>query len=97
VLADYSRTRPQIVKEMIVDYILYLRDEKPGRKLSRTSVKVHLAAILHFFPYTSIYNLYKHIQPIQAYTTYTSIYNLYKHIQPIQAYTTYTSIYKDIV
>ena len=36
VLADYSRTRPQFVKEMIVDYILYLRDEKPGKKLSRT-------------------------------------------------------------
>jgi hypothetical protein len=49
VLIDYSKTRPQIIKEMIVDYILYLRDEKPGIKLSRSSIKVHLAAILHFF------------------------------------------------
>lgn len=48
-LIDYSKTRPQIIKEMIVDYILYLRDEKPGIKLSRSSIKVHLATILHFF------------------------------------------------
>lgn len=49
VLIDYSKTRPQIIKEMIVDYVLYMRDEKPGKKLSRSSIKVHLAAILHFF------------------------------------------------
>ena len=49
VLLDYSRTRPQIIKEMLVDYILYLRDEKPGKKLARSSIKVHLAAVLHFF------------------------------------------------
>lgn len=49
VLVDYSKNRPQIIKEMIVDYILFLRDEKPGKKLSRTSIKVHLAAVLHFF------------------------------------------------
>ena len=49
VLLDYSKTRPQIIKEMLVDYILYLRDEKPGNKLTRSSIKLHLAAILHFF------------------------------------------------
>mgnify|MGYP006264524073 CR=1 FL=1 len=49
VLLDYSTTRPQIIKEMLVGYILYLRDEKPGRKLTRGSIKLHLAAILHFF------------------------------------------------
>ncbi|HEY7082981.1 MAG TPA: hypothetical protein VH500_25085, partial [Nitrososphaeraceae archaeon] len=49
VLLDYSRTRPQIIKEMLVGYVLYLRDEKPGRKLTRGSIKLHLAAILHFF------------------------------------------------
>ncbi|MGH9985401.1 MAG: tyrosine-type recombinase/integrase, partial [Nitrososphaeraceae archaeon] len=43
VLLDFS---PKVIKQMIVDYVLYLRDE---RKLSRTSIKVHLAAILHFF------------------------------------------------
>ena len=31
---DYSRTRPQIIKEMLVDYILYLRDEKTWEKTS---------------------------------------------------------------
>ena len=34
---------------MLVNYILYLRDEKPGKKLARSSIKVHLAAVLHFF------------------------------------------------
>ena len=34
---------------MLVDYILYLRDEKLGKKLARSSIKVHLAAVLHFF------------------------------------------------
>ena len=38
-----------IIKEMLVDYILYLRDEKPGKKLARSSIKVHLRAVLHFF------------------------------------------------
>jgi integrase len=46
VLLDFS---PKVIKQMIVDYVLWLRDEKPGKKLSRTSIKVHLAAILHFF------------------------------------------------
>lgn len=46
VLLDFS---PKIIKQVVVDYILWLRDEKPGKKLSRTSIKVHLAAILHFF------------------------------------------------
>ncbi len=49
VLLDYSRTRPKIIKEMLIDYILYLRDEKPGKKLARSSIKVHIAAVLHFF------------------------------------------------
>ena len=48
VLIDYSITRPQIIKEMIVDYILYMRDEKPGKKLSRSSIKVHLENKLAF-------------------------------------------------
>jgi len=39
VLLDYSRTRPQIIKEMLVDYILYLRDEKPGKKLARSRLR----------------------------------------------------------
>jgi integrase len=34
---------------MLIDYILYLRDEKQGKKLARSSIKVHLAAVLHFF------------------------------------------------
>ena len=29
---------------MLVDYILYLRDEKPGKKLARSSIKVHLTS-----------------------------------------------------
>jgi integrase len=49
VLLDYSRNRPQIIKEMLIDYVLYLRDEKLGKKLARSSIKVHLAAVLHFF------------------------------------------------
>jgi integrase len=43
VLLDFS---PKVIKQMVVDYILYLRDTK---NLSRASIKVHLGAILHFF------------------------------------------------
>ena len=46
VLLDFS---PKVIKQMIVDYILYLRDEKPGTKLSRSSIKSHVSALLHFF------------------------------------------------
>src|SRR5919106_2059563 len=46
VLLDFS---PKVIKQMIVDYVIWLRDEKPGTKLSRSSIKVHLSAILHFF------------------------------------------------
>ncbi|MGC2308589.1 MAG: hypothetical protein WA461_09300 [Nitrososphaeraceae archaeon] len=46
IMLDFS---PKVIKQMVIDYILWLRDEKPGKKLSRTSIKVHLAAILHFF------------------------------------------------
>lgn len=46
VLLDFS---PKVIKQMIVDYILYLRDEKPGKKLSRNSIKGQLSGILHFF------------------------------------------------
>ena len=46
VLLDFS---PKVIKEMIVDYILFLRDEKPGKKLGRSSIKTHISAILHFF------------------------------------------------
>jgi integrase len=34
---------------MIIDYILYLRDEKPGKKLGKSSIKAHISAILYFF------------------------------------------------
>ena len=50
VLLDYSKTRPQIIKEMLVDYILYLRDEKPGNKLTRSSIKLHLARYTTLLP-----------------------------------------------
>ena len=53
VLVDFS---PKVIKQMVIDYILWLRDEKPGNKLSRTSIKVHLAAILHFFFMIAILN-----------------------------------------
>src|SRR5919106_1001906 len=43
VLLDFS---PKVIKQMLVDYMLYLRDE---RRISRTSIKVYLTAILHFF------------------------------------------------
>lgn len=43
VLLDFS---PKVIKQMIVDYVLVLRDE---RRLSRASIIVHLSAILHFF------------------------------------------------
>ena len=43
VLLDFS---PKVIKQMIIDYILYLRDV---RKISRGSINVHLTAILHFF------------------------------------------------
>jgi integrase len=46
VLLDFSL---KVIKQIIIDYILWLRDEKPGKKLSRSSIKVYLAAILHFF------------------------------------------------
>lgn len=46
VLLDFS---PKVIKQIIVDYILYLRDEKPGKKLGRSSIKTHVSAILHFF------------------------------------------------
>jgi integrase len=43
VLLDFSQ---KVIKQMIVDYILYLRDE---RKLSRATIIINLSAILHFF------------------------------------------------
>ena len=43
VLLDFS---PKVVKQMIIQYILHLRDNKG---LAKSSIKVHLAAILHFF------------------------------------------------
>jgi site-specific recombinase XerD len=42
-LKEYS---PKLIKQMIVDYIIYLRDE---RKLPRGTIKVQLAALSHFF------------------------------------------------
>lgn len=41
VLLDFS---PKVIKQIIVDYVLFLRDE-----ISRASIKVHLSAILRFF------------------------------------------------
>jgi integrase len=46
VLLDFS---PKVIKQMIVDYILYLRDEKPGKRLGRNSIKGQLSGILHWF------------------------------------------------
>lgn len=43
VLLDFS---PKVIKQMIIDYILYLRDD---RQIKRGSIKLHLAAILYFF------------------------------------------------
>src|ERR687892_490413 len=43
VLLDYS---PKVIKQMLIDYILYLRDEK---KLTKGSIKVRLSAVLYFF------------------------------------------------
>jgi integrase len=45
-LLDFS---PKVIKQMLIDYILYLRDEKPGKKLAKSTIKVHLSAILYFF------------------------------------------------
>jgi integrase len=42
VLLDFS---PKVIKQMIVDYILYLRK----REVKRDSIKTQVAAILHFF------------------------------------------------
>jgi len=46
VLLDFS---PKVIKQMIIDYILFLRDEKPGKKLGKRSIKSHVSAILYFF------------------------------------------------
>jgi site-specific recombinase XerD len=42
VLLDFS---PKVIKQMIIDYILYLRE----REIKRGSIKTQVAAILHFF------------------------------------------------
>ena len=42
-LKEYS---PKVLKQMVKDYILYLRD---NRKLSGSSISLHVAAIAHFF------------------------------------------------
>jgi site-specific recombinase XerD len=42
-LKEYS---PKLLKQMIIDYIIYLRDV---RKLPRGTIKVQLAAVSHFF------------------------------------------------
>ena len=46
VLLDYS---PKVIKQMLIDYILYLRDEKAGKKLTKSPTKVRLSAVLYFF------------------------------------------------
>ena len=45
----FSLIRPKSSIKECLTIFRRLRDEKPGKKLSRTSIKVHLAAILHFF------------------------------------------------
>jgi site-specific recombinase XerD len=42
-LKEYS---PKVLKQMVKDYIVYLRDDK---KLSGSSISLHVAAIAHFF------------------------------------------------
>lgn len=42
-LKEYS---PKVLKQMVKDYILHLRDD---RKLSGSSISLHVAAIAHFF------------------------------------------------
>ena len=42
-LKEYS---PKLIRQMVLDYVLYLRDVK---KISRSSIKVHCAALSHFF------------------------------------------------
>lgn len=46
VLLDFSNNRPQIIKEMIIDYIRYLSEEK---QIRRDSIKTQIAPIIHFF------------------------------------------------
>ena len=46
VLLDFS---PKVIKQMLIDYILYLRDEKAGKKLTKSSIKVRISAVLYFF------------------------------------------------
>jgi integrase len=43
VLLDFS---PKVIKQMLIDYVLWLRDEK---KLTKGSIKVRLSAVLYFF------------------------------------------------
>lgn len=43
-LKEYS---PKLIKQMVKDYILHLRDNR-SRRLARKSINVHLAAISHF-------------------------------------------------
>jgi hypothetical protein len=43
VLLDFS---PKVIKEMIIDYIHYLSEEK---KIRRESIKTQIAPIIHFF------------------------------------------------
>ena len=45
-LKEYS---PKLIRQMVLDYVLYLRDKKPGRKLSRSSIKNYCAALSRFF------------------------------------------------
>lgn len=42
-LQEYS---PKMIKQMVTDYVLYLRDV---RKLSHSSINLHVSAVAHFF------------------------------------------------
>lgn len=42
-LQEYS---PKMIKQMVTDYVLFLRD---ARKLSHSSINLHVSAVAHFF------------------------------------------------
>lgn len=46
ILLDFSKNRPQIIKEMIINYIHYLSEE---REIKHDSIKTQIAPIIHWF------------------------------------------------
>jgi site-specific recombinase XerD len=45
-IAPMHEYSPKVIKQMVRDYVVNLRDVK---KLSRSSIRLHLCAIAHFF------------------------------------------------